>query len=295
MLRVLEMRAMFYVKAPSSQSWKVIAIACPTCVCVFLYFEVKLIRAYLNWIQPIGRLLDTPSCTMLLYSSFHRTIRRANETDTSLDWRCPGRRATVIYRRGSVLYLNTSHLVSYYGSAAAKDVVCTYREVMRNQSFGVRHDGGYSLGPARGLVFGTTLTEEFVAVTCVVGAETLFTDYFLIPQKKKVVTKEHRIRGERPVNVLVLGIDSTSRLNFDRHMKRTRKLLTKELLAFEFVGYNKVVGSKPGCGGCILYGGGDAVGPCAQIWVHVKEPQVAEISGDLHYDVSRNQMVVFGR
>ncbi|KAL3208047.1 hypothetical protein MRX96_039309 [Rhipicephalus microplus] len=91
MLRVLEMRAMFYVKAPSSQSWKVIAIACPTCVCVFLYFEVKLIRAYLNWIQPIGRLLDTPGCTMLLYPSFHRTIRRANQTDTSLDWRCSGR------------------------------------------------------------------------------------------------------------------------------------------------------------------------------------------------------------
>ncbi|KAH8001167.1 hypothetical protein HPB51_026324 [Rhipicephalus microplus] len=123
---------------------------------------------------------------MLLYPSFHRTIRRANETDTSLDWRCPGRRATVIYRRGSVLYLNTSHLVSYYGSAAAKDVVCTYHE------------------------------------------------------KKKVVTRKRRIRGERPVNVLVLGIDSTSRLNFDCHMKRTRKLLTEELFAFEFLGYNKV-------------------------------------------------------
>ncbi|KAL3218150.1 hypothetical protein MRX96_031713 [Rhipicephalus microplus] len=216
---------MSYIKAPSSETWKVIVIVCPTCVCVFLYFEVKLIRAYMNWIQPIGRLLDTSGCTMLLYPSFHRTIRRANETDTSLDWRCPGRRATVIYRRGSVLYIKTSHLASYYGSAAAKDVVCTYREVMRNQSFGVRHDGGYSLGPLRGLVFGTALTEEFLAVTCV---------------RKKVETRKRRTRGERPVNVLVLGIDSTSRLNFDRHMKRTRKLLTEELFAFEFLGYNKV-------------------------------------------------------
>ncbi|KAL3222395.1 hypothetical protein MRX96_050009, partial [Rhipicephalus microplus] len=115
------------------------------------------------------RLLDTPGCATLLYPSFHHTIRRANETDTSLDWRCPGRRATVIYRRGSALYLNTSRLASYYDSAAAKDVVCTYHEVMRNQRFGVRHDGGYSLGPARGLVFGTALTEEFLAVTCAVG------------------------------------------------------------------------------------------------------------------------------
>ncbi|KAL3244080.1 hypothetical protein MRX96_047325 [Rhipicephalus microplus] len=133
---------------------------------------------------------------MLLYPSFHRTIRRANETDTSLDWRCPGRRATVIYRRGSALYLNTSRLASYYCSAAAKDVVCTYHEVMRNQSFSVRHDGGYSLGLARGLVFGTALTDEFLAVTCAMGAETIFTDYFLIPQRKKEVTGKRRIRGE---------------------------------------------------------------------------------------------------
>ncbi|KAH7977113.1 hypothetical protein HPB51_027029 [Rhipicephalus microplus] len=33
-------------------------------------------------------------------------------------------------------------------------------------------------------------------------------------------------------------------------------------------------GSYPGCGGCISDGGGNVVGPCAQIWVHVKEPQV---------------------
>ncbi|XP_075739139.1 LOW QUALITY PROTEIN: piggyBac transposable element-derived protein 3 [Rhipicephalus microplus] len=57
--------------------------------------------------------------------------------------------------------------------------------------------------------------------------------------RKKVVTRKRQIRGERPGNVLVLGIDSTSQLNFDRHMKRTRKLLTEELFAFEFLGYNK--------------------------------------------------------
>ncbi|KAL1474279.1 hypothetical protein MTO96_038100, partial [Rhipicephalus appendiculatus] len=231
---------MFYIKAPFKQSWKAIVIAYPTCVCVFLYFEVKLIRAYLNWVQPIGRVFDTPGCTMPLYPSFHRSIRRANETDTSLHWRCPGRRATVIYRRGNVLYMSTSRLASYYGAGAAKDAICTYREVMSNQSSGASHDGGYSLGPARGLVFGTTLREEFVAVTCVAGAETLFTDYFLLPQRKEMAARKRRRRRERPVNVLVLGIDSTSRMNFDRHMKQTRRLLTDELFAFEFLGYNKV-------------------------------------------------------
>ncbi|KAH8038220.1 hypothetical protein HPB51_024993 [Rhipicephalus microplus] len=39
----------------------------------------------------------------------------------------------------------------------------------------------------------------------------------------------------------------------------------------------RVVGSNPGWGGCISDGGGNVVGPCAQIWVHVKEPQTARV------------------
>ncbi|XP_065285158.1 uncharacterized protein [Dermacentor albipictus] len=231
---------MHYFKNLPPRSPKVLFIAYPAFVCVFLFFEVRFISAYLSWVQPIGRLFDTPGCTMPLYPSFHRTIRRANETDTSLQWRCPGRRATVIYRRGSVLYMNMTRLASYYGVTTATNSVCTFREVMRNESSGVNHDWGFSLGPTRPLVFGTTLSEEFVAVTCAVGKRTLFTDYFLLPQRKSPTLKKRVIRGERPISVLVLGIDSTSRMNFDRHMKRTRRLLTEELFAFEFLGYNKV-------------------------------------------------------
>ncbi|KAH8033029.1 hypothetical protein HPB51_005588 [Rhipicephalus microplus] len=36
----------------------------------------------------------------------------------------------------------------------------------------------------------------------------------------------------------------------------------------------QVVGSNPGCGGLHFDESGKVVGPCAQIWVHVKEPQV---------------------
>ncbi|KAL1419816.1 hypothetical protein MTO96_004725 [Rhipicephalus appendiculatus] len=44
----------------------------------------------------------------------------------------------------------------------------------------------------------------------------------------------------RQLSVLVLGLDSTSRLNFNRRLKKTRRYLTTELKAFEFLGYNKV-------------------------------------------------------
>ncbi|XP_037521409.1 uncharacterized protein LOC119398649 [Rhipicephalus sanguineus] len=117
---------------------------------------------------------------MPLYPSFHRTIRHANQTDISLKWRCPGRRATVVYRRGRALYLNATRLSEYYGAGLAA-------HALKNISDGLlaRRRGGL-------------------------------------------------------MNVLVLGIDSTSRMNFNRHMKRTRRLLLGKLNAFELFGYNKV-------------------------------------------------------
>jgi hypothetical protein len=44
--------------------------------------------------------------------------------------------------------------------------------------------------------------------------------------------------GPIPPNVLILGIDSTSRLNFRRNMFKTRKIL-EELEAVEMMGYTK--------------------------------------------------------
>ena len=41
-------------------------------------------------------------------------------------------------------------------------------------------------------------------------------------------------------NFLVLGVDSVSRLNFARHMPRTRRFLLQELGAVELTGFNKV-------------------------------------------------------
>ena len=42
-------------------------------------------------------------------------------------------------------------------------------------------------------------------------------------------------------NFLVLGVDSVSRLNFVRHMPRTRRFLLEELDAVELAGFNKVI------------------------------------------------------
>ncbi|XP_075722837.1 uncharacterized protein LOC142761789 isoform X1 [Rhipicephalus microplus] len=53
----------------------------------------------------------------------------------------------------------------------------------------------------------------------------------------------------------------------------------------------QVAGLNPGCGGCISSGGGNAVGPCAQIWAHNKEHQSPEEkAGDLSMEVMHNKL-----
>ncbi|XP_037572181.1 uncharacterized protein LOC119454283 [Dermacentor silvarum] len=222
----------------SSRTWPIVLL-CPLFLCLFVHYKAKPSRHQTRSVSPIGSLFDTPGCTMPLYPSFHCSIRHTNQTDVSLHWRCPGRRATVVYRRGSALYLNATRLAEYYGTGSAAHAVCSYCEVLRNETSGVPHDWGYKLGPSRPMVFGRDLAEEFVAVTCVAGIETLFTDYFLLPQLKNISDGRPGRRREGLMNVLVLGIDSTSRMNFNRHMKRTRRLLLEELNAFELLGYNK--------------------------------------------------------
>ncbi|XP_065297881.1 uncharacterized protein [Dermacentor albipictus] len=226
-------------RGQSGITW-LIVLLCLFFLWLFTRYIAKSPRHHSRLVTPIGSLFDTPGCAMPLYPSFHKTIRHTNQTDVSLRWRCPGRRATVVYRRGRALYMNATRLAEYYGSGSAAHAVCAYREVLRNETSGVPHDWGYKLGPSRPMVFGKDLGEEFVAVTCVAGIETLFTDYFLLPQLKNISDGRLARRREGLVNVLVLGIDSTSRMNFNRHMNRTRRLLLEELNAFELLGYNKV-------------------------------------------------------
>ncbi|XP_077541156.1 uncharacterized protein LOC144153377 [Haemaphysalis longicornis] len=179
---------------------------------------------------------------MPLYPSFHWTIRHANTADTSLRWRCPGRRPTVVYRNGNVLGLNKTRLAQYYGDSSAQRLNCSYREVKRNATSRVP-DLSHAFGTPRPFASGQPLAEEYVAVTCEAGIETLFTDYFLFARKKAKKTSKATSRGFREkgqMNVVLLGIDMTSRINFGRHMKLTRQFLMQELNAFEFLGYNKV-------------------------------------------------------
>lgn len=91
------------------------------------------------------------------------------------------------------------------------------------------------------------INDEFIRVECQSSNETIYKDYFsFVPRKLNV---EERCRQKsrefsstnekKKLSVLIVGIDSVSRLNLHRSMPQTIAFLDK-IGAIELLGFNKV-------------------------------------------------------
>ena len=70
----------------------------------------------------------------------------------------------------------------------------------------------------------------------------LYQDYFAFaPRKPEVEEKCHKVQSSKndTLSILIVGLDSVSRVNFHRQMPRTVRAL-EDLDAVEMLGYNKV-------------------------------------------------------
>ncbi|XP_075543716.1 uncharacterized protein LOC142578199 [Dermacentor variabilis] len=156
---------------------------------------------------------------------------------------CSSQKPTVLVQQYDRLTLNASALRRNY-NVSERSITCYYREVFRNES-AREPDNKPMLGPAVPLKLGARLSAEYVLVTCEAYNKTLFKEYFLLPRSKPLATNEagpnERSPGDdRTMSVLILGLDSTSRMNFHRWMVKTGRYLKEELNAFEFLALNKV-------------------------------------------------------
>lgn len=102
------------------------------------------------------------------------------------------------------------------------------------------------------------VNHEFVRVICRVRGQNVYTDYlFFVPNNKPLIndtavaidvnddndsgdTTNAAHKQTNKLNVLIIGLDSVSRLNFHRRMNETAGVLLSELNAIEFFGFNKV-------------------------------------------------------
>ncbi|XP_037567982.2 uncharacterized protein LOC119448842 [Dermacentor silvarum] len=190
---------------------------------------------------PIGHRIRTAGCTLPRFDPFDPTvkpfIRRRFERI-----KCPGKPNFLTIRNGVAAILPRN--LEEHG-VHPDDLDCFYKEIYRNESLTVP-DRHYVYGRRRRLLFDRALKEEFVFVECVTkkSPERPFHNQFLLnPLIKKNVEKRcGRARRGTPHNlsVLMLGLDSVSHLNFDRHLPETAKLVREKLGALELHGYIKV-------------------------------------------------------
>ncbi|XP_050043817.1 uncharacterized protein [Dermacentor andersoni] len=194
-----------------------------------------------------GFLLETPGCSLPLYNPHHWIVRRYFVEDAPYAALCASRNLTVFVQDFDRFVLDARALRRGY-NVSEGDIRCNYREVFRDENARVP-DTSITLGPFVTLPLGSPVEAQYVQVSCKTNGSLLFEDYFFVPRPKKRSGSFHGPTSKdatssrnmnSSMNVLILGVDSTSRMNLHRHMERTRKFLKEEMAAFEYLAFNKV-------------------------------------------------------
>ncbi|XP_064454800.1 uncharacterized protein LOC135366078 [Ornithodoros turicata] len=221
------------------------AIATCTAAALAVVLPVSvLLRGTSNSATPVpsGYNIRTQGCVIRKFDPFHPSV--ANHFEKVEEYACPGKPNFITIESGVPLV--DTEALSVHG-VSRTELACTYSEIYRNMSAPVP-DSSFYYGPVVTLRFGQPLCGEFVFVNCSTTrsgkTNEVFHQQFLInPVVKKEGKPEVRNMGRgkhHNLSVLVLGLDSVSHLNFDRHLPLTADFVRSSLHAFELHGYNKV-------------------------------------------------------
>lgn len=128
--------------------------------------------------------------------------------------------------------LTESELKQFYNTSST-DLQCYFKTFTRLSDYAVTQTPITHL-----LHFGqrTKIDSEFIQVFCENGNQSqLYIDFHSFFPEMKSDEKTYK-----KYNVMILGIDSVSKLNFHRMLNRTLKTILEDLNGIELHGYNKV-------------------------------------------------------
>ncbi|KAJ8679800.1 hypothetical protein QAD02_015587 [Eretmocerus hayati] len=160
-----------------------------------------------------------------------------------------GTHLPLIDSNSSAIFVNIEARDHYYNESESVD--CCWRSFWRSRNEDSRVTLSRDCHPFNESAW---INDEFVQVQCQNHNESVYEDYFaFVPRKLRVENRvralEHKSQQQnhqhaknktpRKLSILVIGVDSVSRLNLHRTMPETANLL-RELGAVELMGYNKV-------------------------------------------------------
>lgn len=145
--------------------------------------------------------------------------------------------------------LNRSEISSIYGVDDVSKLNCFYESVLRHTDC----TNKYQKIESATLDFGeiVKINGEFIRVICEYdNVGEIYSDYhYFVPKVEQNVLAPNKVqhtsetsypRNTNKLNILIIGIDSVSRLNFHRQMHQTSNIIMGKLKAIELFGYNKV-------------------------------------------------------
>ena len=210
-----------------------------------------LLQALINGSNPSSRinheafLVDMPSCKIPKIDPYDKSIYHIVRKTGS---RVCSSTVALTYDMKDILYVNwtAAEAPPYNGDI----LYCTYIPLFRPKYAPTHKDFLRYLPESEPFNDSITISHDFVKVYCYDTNDTVAYVNFhsFIPRNITVekINKEKFVRHavnnkitER-LNVMMIGIDSVSRLSFLRQMVKTRKFLTETLGAVDMMGYNKV-------------------------------------------------------
>ena len=119
---------------------------------------------------------------------------------------------------------------------------CVYRTIIKPP----RHDRAVFLGPSVRITPGTKVRETFIYVECFDQSvrKIIYKDIkFQIISKDEILKRPLEQNGaEKPLNVLLMCLDSVSRLNFHRNLPDVHDYLVNQMGAIEMKGLTRIGG-----------------------------------------------------
>ncbi|KAF2365252.1 Protein of unknown function DUF229 [Trinorchestia longiramus] len=203
--------------------------------------------------QPRGYLINTPTCTLPEYDPFHASILPFIKEPSHLDCN-PKNLSPLTLTEGFTIRVNSDKDVLKSYGVTETDLSCCFKEITREQEplahYTEECDNKYKYSKC------FPIDNNSPAPVSADGALVICSDsknskpvyknvhYFFhmakIQEKIKKFSERQKHGEARPLNLILLGIDSTSRQNFIRYLPKTFKFLSEDPATLDFVGYNKV-------------------------------------------------------
>lgn len=182
-----------------------------------------------------GYLIKTIGCRIPKMDPFHHSILQYVD-NSSRQAICNNGLPSLVESNVNTLYIVNSSFEAYNVTDFSK-LQCCYRPFVRLIPQPHESDKKIKYSPnCMNFTEPVTIDDEFVRVICNYNGSQIYKEFFsFIPLKNGTTPSP----SKDFMNVLIIGIDSISRLNLIRTMPKTAAYL-QNISAFQFLGYNKV-------------------------------------------------------